>query len=52
MTSKLTGLSTGVDKLVDIADEIGKRVAVSEGREADANGTWVQASMDALKEKN
>ena len=43
--------SPTVERLVDLADEIGKTVVASERVEADEKGKWVKRSMEALQEQ-
>ncbi len=40
-----------MDRLVSIADEIGRNVVVNERVESDKEGRWVKSSMEALKQE-
>lgn len=47
--SYTTKKSIGVDELIGVAEEIARNFALNDGLRSDADGTWVHASMEALK---
>ena len=40
---------SGDDELIEVAEEIARNFALNDGIQSDADGTWVHASMEALK---